>query len=531
MSPGNHEVWGDPKIEGVLNAVPWLKKFGVTPENLIYKFDFKGVRFIYLWSGKYDYRSPSLWDADRPKYAEQMMQMQQWLDEAKAQGIKKAFITFHYPVFARSGLGPIPAETNPHKVIASYAKDMELVVFNGHVHTTEMYDVDGVKYLMLGGGGAEQDPILPGRTSIKTLPADYPPDLYWKGQPPAGGVQLRPRRREARREDEIHSQPLPARIGRAVCVGGVVQVERADGDSEARSMVTTLLIVHGLVAVALLGAITHQALAMLGIGRSPAGFVLRPVSHRARRILRQRRHRSVRRRGAAGRNRVFVLSSRHQAGFGASRILADARALRHQGALRLHRIGAAAGLLGVLAAATCQRFGPNACHPDDNSGLYRLVELSNRSRSKQPARIWRMTSSHAFRRFAFAYGTAFAILYVVALKLDLALFTVYPSLGIVLLGTHHSRDTVDPAMGFLAPAMYWYGWTATAALGALVVGLVACIGARAVDAPVSVRMDVVGNPRARDDRVRLPDVALVSTFAGLGRLGRDMVVAETVLRR
>ena len=84
-----------------------------------------------------------------------------------------------------------------------------------------------------------------------------------------------------------------------------------------------------------------------------------------------------------------------------------------------------------------------------------------------------MTSSHAFRRFAFAYGAAFAILYVVALKLDLALFTVYPSLGIVLLGTHHSRDTVDPAMGFLAPAMYWYGWTATAALGALVVGLVA----------------------------------------------------------
>jgi predicted phosphohydrolase len=183
VSPGNHEVWGDPKIEGLLNAVPWLKKFGVTPDNLIYKFDFKGVRFIYLWSGKYDYRSPSLWDADRPKYAEQIVQLRQWLDDAKSQGIKKAFITFHYPVFARSGLGPIPAETNPHKVIASYAKDMDLVVFNGHVHTTEMYDVDGVKYLMLGGGGAEQDPILPGRTSIK-LPADYPPDLYWRGQPP-----------------------------------------------------------------------------------------------------------------------------------------------------------------------------------------------------------------------------------------------------------------------------------------------------------------------------------------------------------
>ena len=86
-----------------------------------------------------------------------------------------------------------------------------------------------------------------------------------------------------------------------------------------------------------------------------------------------------------------------------------------------------------------------------------------------------MTSSRAFRRFAFAYGTAFAVLYVVALKLDLALFTVYPSLGVVLLGTHHSRDVVDPSMGFLAPAMYWYGWTATAALGALVFGLVAAL--------------------------------------------------------
>jgi hypothetical protein len=183
ISVGNHEVWGDPKIEGTLSAVPYLKNFGVTPERLVYTFDFRDVRFIFLWSGKYDYRSPSLWDSDRPKYAEQMVQMQRWLDDAKAKGIKKAFIVFHYPVFARSGLGPIPEPDNPHKVIAAYAKDMEVIVFNGHVHTTELYDVDGVKYLMLGGGGAEQDPILPGRTSIK-VPANYPPELYWKGKPP-----------------------------------------------------------------------------------------------------------------------------------------------------------------------------------------------------------------------------------------------------------------------------------------------------------------------------------------------------------
>jgi predicted phosphohydrolase len=180
-SVGNHEVWGDPKIEGVLNTLPYLKKLGVSSKWLIYTYDFNGVRFIYLWSGKYDYRSPSLWDSEEPVYAEQMKQMKKWLDEAKAKGIRKAFIVFHYPVFCRSGMGAIPEKANPHKEIAAYAKDLELVVFNGHVHTTELYDVDGVKYLVLGGGGAEQDPILPGRSHVR-VPKDYPRDLYWKGE-------------------------------------------------------------------------------------------------------------------------------------------------------------------------------------------------------------------------------------------------------------------------------------------------------------------------------------------------------------
>src|SRR5437762_12354213 len=86
-----------------------------------------------------------------------------------------------------------------------------------------------------------------------------------------------------------------------------------------------------------------------------------------------------------------------------------------------------------------------------------------------------MTSSAPFRCFAFAFGTTFAFLYVVALAKDLALFTVFPSLGIVLFGTHHTRDVTDPAMGFLAPAIYWYGWAASAALGAFGFGLVAVV--------------------------------------------------------
>ena len=51
-----------------------------------------------------------------------------------------------------------------------------------------------------------------------------------------------------------------------------------------------------------------------------------------------------------------------------------------------------------------------------------------------------MTSSRGFRRFALAYGPAFAVLYVVARAKDLALITVYPTLGIAVLGAQHSQE-------------------------------------------------------------------------------------------
>ena len=91
-----------------MKAFPYLKQFGVSDKGLIYKFDFNGARFIFLWTGKYDYRSPLSWDADLPQYEAQMQQFKTWLDEVKAAGTRKVFITFHAPTFCRSGMGPIP---------------------------------------------------------------------------------------------------------------------------------------------------------------------------------------------------------------------------------------------------------------------------------------------------------------------------------------------------------------------------------------------------------------------------------------
>ena len=86
-----------------------------------------------------------------------------------------------------------------------------------------------------------------------------------------------------------------------------------------------------------------------------------------------------------------------------------------------------------------------------------------------------MMPASAFRRFTFAFGAAFALFYVVARLRGLALFTVYPAQSIVLLGMHRSRDFADPVLDFLAPEMYWYGWTASAAVCALVIGLIAAL--------------------------------------------------------
>jgi hypothetical protein len=84
-------------------------------------------------------------------------------------------------------------------------------------------------------------------------------------------------------------------------------------------------------------------------------------------------------------------------------------------------------------------------------------------------------SSSTFRRFAVAYGAAFALFYEIAHARGLALFTLYPVQGIVLLGLRRSRDVADPVLDFLAPEIYRYGWIASAAVGALVAGLVAAL--------------------------------------------------------
>ena len=75
-------------------------------------------------------------------------------------------------------------------------------------------------------------------------------------------------------------------------------------------------------------------------------------------------------------------------------------------------------------------------------------------------------NSLRFGTFALMFGISFSILYVVCDMAALPMFTYHPGTGRIDPGFARAR----PDEG---PAMYWYGWMATSALGASMFGLLA----------------------------------------------------------
>jgi hypothetical protein len=75
-------------------------------------------------------------------------------------------------------------------------------------------------------------------------------------------------------------------------------------------------------------------------------------------------------------------------------------------------------------------------------------------------------TSSRFGTFALVFGICFAILYVVCDMAALPMFTYHP-------GTDRIDAGFTPPRRDEGPAMYWYGWIATSALGASVLGLLA----------------------------------------------------------
>ena len=73
------------------------------------------------------------------------------------------------------------------------------------------------------------------------------------------------------------------------------------------------------------------------------------------------------------------------------------------------------------------------------------------------------SSPSRFCTFALVFGIAFAVLYVVCDMAKLPMFTYHP-------GTDRIDWGYAAARRDEGPAMYWYGWLATSALGAATLG-------------------------------------------------------------
>ena len=176
---GNHETWDDENIEGMMATMPWLKDTGFRVNNRIYSFDKKNNRFIFLNSGPQcdsEHGDITDWCSTYPDYHAQMTFLRKEFESAKKNNISNIFVTYHKPSFIQVGHDPLPPEKNPHSVLRSYADDFNIVVFNSHAHTTEHYLVDGIRYLVIGGGGAPQA-FYPTNNPTKQT------ELYWQGAP------------------------------------------------------------------------------------------------------------------------------------------------------------------------------------------------------------------------------------------------------------------------------------------------------------------------------------------------------------
>jgi hypothetical protein len=175
LALGNHELYDDPGVIGAVTTLPGLAKLGFSSQRRIYSFTHKGCRFIFLDTGRR--QKGDWWHACCPPREEQFAQLVKWLDQAVAEKARQVFVAFHIPVFCLGGRGGMPPAHSPHPILKRYAQRLSITVFNGDVHTTEAYLVDGVRYLVLGGAGAPQKLAQP-----RPKPG-YPRELYWRGAP------------------------------------------------------------------------------------------------------------------------------------------------------------------------------------------------------------------------------------------------------------------------------------------------------------------------------------------------------------
>ncbi len=191
--PGNHETWGDP---GLAN---YFSFFSHLDHRHSYYFTLGNSLFVSLCSGGYvgEYSKKNAYAQDRTFNCTQAdyqgLQLDVFLDRAEAQmagagtALKNVFVQYHKPSFSYYKHPPLETGSDPVDALKAFARsreNLQILVFNGHNHTTELYrPAANISVLVAGGGGAPQavlSPDLPGSAVKKIYQEKGVTELFWE---------------------------------------------------------------------------------------------------------------------------------------------------------------------------------------------------------------------------------------------------------------------------------------------------------------------------------------------------------------
>lgn len=187
MHLGNHEYQqkaGEPDAMNLyFNMFPNLKK----GEKGFHNYYFQNGKniFVSLCSGHTNastegerLKQDTAWNCNNIQSFERLMRsLKVLLDSThKAGKLKNVFIQYHKPSFSQSVHPPLAKGNDPLTVLTLFKKshpEVNIYVFNGHNHTTEIYKTgEGILLTVTGGGGASQKGYLDNFTHCKISPKE-----------------------------------------------------------------------------------------------------------------------------------------------------------------------------------------------------------------------------------------------------------------------------------------------------------------------------------------------------------------------
>ncbi len=198
---GNHELLQEPGKQDALKnyfaTFPYLTDGGKGLHN--YYFTVGSNLFVSLCSGnttddekKVRRELDQYWNCDCVvSFDSLMLELLSLLDGVMLEdGLQNVFVQYHKPSFSNSVHPPLNSSFDPLMALGQWKKEhpeVNVAVFNGHNHTTEMYRTqEGILVMVTGGGGASQDGYLAAHQHTKQTPDE----LFWQT---LGKVEREPR--------------------------------------------------------------------------------------------------------------------------------------------------------------------------------------------------------------------------------------------------------------------------------------------------------------------------------------------------